>query len=58
MYILMDKTILVLKTAWPNGVSPTGKLAEVLHECVEGKGESDEVEKAFEGKGDLERSRW
>lgn len=51
MYSLMDKMAPVLRAAWPSGVSPTGKLAEILVRCVEEKGTKEEVEKAYQGKG-------
>ena len=47
----MDKMAPVLRAAWPNGVSPTGKLVEVLLRCTEEQGTSEEIKKAFEGKG-------
>lgn len=51
MYALMDKMAPVLRAAWPSGVSPTEKLAEVLVRCVEEKGTQEEVERAYQGKG-------
>ena len=41
----------MLRAVYPNGVSPTGKLAEVLLKCVEEKNAAEEVRKTFEGKG-------
>lgn len=51
MYAFMDKIAPVLRVAWPSGVSPTGKLAEVIVRCVEEKGAKEEVERAYQGKG-------
>ena len=47
----MDKMAPVFRAAYPNGVSPTGKLSEVLVKCVEDQGAKEEVEKAYKGKG-------
>lgn len=51
LYNVMDKAVPILRAVWTNGVSPTGKLAEVLLRCVEEGGDSSEVRKSFEGKG-------
>ncbi|KAK4692513.1 hypothetical protein P7C71_g4714, partial [Lecanoromycetidae sp. Uapishka_2] len=50
-YALMDKMAPALRLAWPNGVSPTGKLAEVLVRCVENQGTNTEIRENFEGRG-------
>lgn len=47
----MDKMAPLLRAAWPSGVSPTGKLAEVLVRCVEEQGAKEVVERAYHGKG-------
>lgn len=46
----MDRMAPALRVTWPNGVSPTGKLAEVVA-CVEKQGTYTEVRKSFEGNG-------
>ena len=51
MYAWMDKMAPVLRAAYPTGVSPTGKLAEILVRCVEEKGTKEKVERAYQGKG-------
>ena len=51
MYALMDKIAPALRAVWPSGVSPTGKLAEILVKCVEEVGAKGEVERAYRGKG-------
>ena len=51
MYNVIDKAMPLVRAVWPNGVIPTGKLAEILLKCVEEEGGSQEVKKAFEGKG-------
>ena len=51
VYALMDRMAPALRTVWPSGVSPTGKLAEVLVKCVEEVGGKEEVERAYQGKG-------
>lgn len=50
-YALADKLAPALKSVYPSGVSPTGKLAEVLVQCVEETREAEQVRKKFEGKG-------
>lgn len=50
-YALMDRMAPALRLAYPNGVSPTGKLADVLVKCAEKQGTNAEVRKTFEGKG-------
>lgn len=40
-----------LRAIWPSGVSPTGKLAEVLVRCAEETGEANVVRRELEGKG-------
>ena len=51
LYNTVDKMAPLLRAAYPNGVSPTGKLAEVLIKCVDQQRTKEEVEMAFQGKG-------
>ena len=50
-YGLMDKVAPVLRAILPNGVSPTGVLAQILVKCVEEQGGREEVERVYGGKG-------
>lgn len=48
---LADRASPALRAFWPNGISPTGPLAEVLVRCAEEAGTEEDVRAKMEGNG-------
>ncbi|KAL8652649.1 MAG: hypothetical protein Q9210_002559 [Variospora velana] len=48
---LTDRVAPAFRALWPNGVSPTGPLAEVLVRCAEETAAKEDVVAQLEGKG-------